>query len=72
VFFTVNAGFCNNFSNLSRASFGTGLEYRASRAWRFQTSYEPVINCRPTGSPSNPQESYQYQFGIDALWEKEY
>jgi translocation and assembly module TamB len=72
VFFTVNAGFCNNFSNLDRASFGTGLEYRASRSWRFQTSYEPLINCRPAGSPSNPQESYKYQFGIDALWEKEY
>jgi translocation and assembly module TamB len=72
MFFTVNAGFCNNFSNLDKASLGTGLEYRATRAWRFQTSFEPVINCRPAGSPSNPQESYQYQFGIDALWEKEY
>ena len=72
VFFTVNAGFCNNFSNLDKASLGTGLEYRAGRAWRFQTSFEPVINCRPAGSPSNPQQSYQYQFGIDALWEKEY
>jgi hypothetical protein len=72
MFFTVNAGFCNNFSNLDKASLGTGLEYRATRAWRFQTSFEPVINCRPAGSPSNPQDSYQYQFGIDALWEKEY
>jgi hypothetical protein len=72
VFFTVNAGFCNNFANLDKASLGTGLEYRANRAWRFQTSFEPVINCRPAGSPSNPQQSYQYQFGIDALWEKEY
>jgi translocation and assembly module TamB len=72
VFFTVNAGFCNNFSDLDKASLGTGLEYRATRAWRFQTSFEPVINCRPAGSPSNPQENLQYQFGIDALWEKEY
>lgn len=72
VFFTVNAGFCNTFSNLDKASLGTGLEYRANRAWRFQTSFEPVINCRPAGSSPNPQDSYQYQFGIDALWEKEY
>ena len=71
VFFTVNAGFCNNFSNLDKASLGTGLEYRATRAWRFQTSFEPVVNCR-AGSASIPQESYKYQFGIDALWEKEY
>ncbi len=72
MFFTINAGFCNNFSNLDKASLGTGLEYRVTRAWRFQTSLEPVINCRPAGSSSNPQESYQYQFGVDALWEKEY
>jgi hypothetical protein len=72
MFFTVNAGFCNNFSNLEKASLGTGLEYRATRAWRFQTSLEPVVNCGPAGTSSNPQESYQYQFGIDALWEKEY
>ena len=70
-FLTVNAGFCQNFSNLGVKSFGTGIEYRLNRLLRLQTSYEPVINCRPTGS-SQFNQGLKYQFGVDALWEKEY
>ncbi len=70
-FLTVNAGFCQNFSNLGVKSFGTGIEYRLNRLLRLQTSYEPVINCRPSGS-SQFNQGLKYQFGIDALWEKEY
>jgi autotransporter translocation and assembly factor TamB len=71
-FFTINAGFCTDFSNLGAKSIGTGLEYRMTRQLRFQTSYAPVISCRPVGSPTPGLQGIRYQFGLDTLWEKEY
>ncbi|MEP7327220.1 MAG: translocation/assembly module TamB domain-containing protein, partial [Gemmatimonadota bacterium] len=71
-FFTINAGFCQDFSNLGTRSFGTGLEYRLSRTFRVQSSYEPVLSCRPAGSPTQGLQGIKYQFGLDVLWEKEY
>lgn len=71
-FFTINAGFCQDFTNLGARSFGSSLEYRLSRVWRVQSSIEPVLNCRPAGSTYNLPVGQQYQFGTDLLWEKEY
>ena len=71
-FFTINAGFCYDLSNLGAKSIGTGLEYRLSRNFRIQSSYEPVISCRPAGSPTPGLQGIRYQFGLDTLWEKEY
>lgn len=72
-FFTINAGFCQDFSNLGAKGLGTGLEYRLNRSWRFQSSYEPVIQCRPAGSSvTGVPQGLRYQFGFDTLWEKEY
>ena len=71
-FFTINAAFCTDFSNLGAKSLGTGLEYRMTRQVRFLSSYAPVISCRPTGSPTPGLQGIRYQFGLDALWQKEY
>jgi len=71
-FFTLNAGFCQDFSNLGAKSFGSGIEYRLTRAWRLQASYEPVITCLRSGSSTNTLQGIRKQFGFDVLWEKEY
>lgn len=72
-FFTINAGVCRaDLGNLSTRSLGASLEYRLTHVWRFQTSFEPIIDCRPTGTVTYTNSSLRYQFGVDALWEKEY
>ncbi len=72
-FFTINAGVCRaDLGNLSTRSLGASLEYRFTHIWRFQTSFEPIIDCRPTGAVSYTNSSLRYQFGVDVLWEKEY
>jgi translocation and assembly module TamB len=65
VFLRVNAGYCTE-----SIGFGASVDYRFSRAWRVQTSFEPTHrSCRalnefrPTGS---------YQIGFDVLFERDF
>lgn len=74
-FVTLNAGFCGGSSQsntFGAQNFGASFEYRFSRAWRFQTSFEPTFTtCSLAGY--NPYLSTSpYQVGADVFWEKEF
>ena len=50
--------------------FGASLDYRLSRAWRLQTSFEPTYrDCRIL---NQFQPTNTYQIGFDVLWENEF
>jgi translocation and assembly module TamB len=74
-FVTLNAGFCGGgtqSNTFGAQNFGASFEYRFSRAWRFQTSFEPTFStCSLAGY--NPYLSTSpYQVGADVFWEKEF
>lgn len=74
-FVTLNAGFCggtNQSNTFGAQNFGASFEYRFSRSWRFQTSFEPTFTtCSVAGY--NPYLSTSpYQVGADVFWEREF
>jgi hypothetical protein len=74
-FVTLNAGFCGGAAQstpFGPENFGASFEYRFSRAWRFQTSFEPTFtNCSLAGYNSTFTSS-RYQVGADVFWEREF
>jgi translocation and assembly module TamB len=67
-FLRLNAGYCNLSSSM--VGVGASLDYRLTRDWRLQTSFEPTYRgCRSFGQ-FDPTTSYQV--GFDALWEREF
>ncbi len=71
-FVTLNAGFCFAQSATSPANFGASLEYRFSRAWRVQTSFEPSRNTCALGGGTIQALRSAYQIGADVFWEREF
>ncbi len=70
-FITLDAGVCPQ-SQATPVNFGASLEYRFSRAWHAQTSFEPTYNlCGASGNPYGLTNS-RYQIGADVFWEKEF
>ncbi len=70
-FVTFSAGFCPN-QEVDAGTFGTSLEYRFSRAWRAQLSFEPAQNYCSTNPLGNTITTSRYQIGADLLWEREF
>jgi translocation and assembly module TamB len=74
-FITLNAGFCGGAAQATpfgAENFGASFEYRFSRAWRFQTSFEPTFtNCSLAGYNSTFTTA-RYQIGADVFWEREF
>ncbi len=67
-FLRLNAGYC---AGRGVAGFGASLDYRLTRDWRLQTSFEPTYrNCGRTLGQFDPNTSYQV--GFDGLWEREF
>lgn len=71
-FITLNAGFCAGQSTTAPANFGASLEYRFSRAWRVQTSFEPSRSSCALGGAYYQTLRSPYQVGADVFWEREY
>ncbi|HET7599601.1 MAG TPA: translocation/assembly module TamB domain-containing protein [Gemmatimonadales bacterium] len=69
-FITLNAGFCFAQTATTPANFGASLEYRFSRAWRAQTSFEPTRSS--CGIQTNYLSTNRYQLGADLFWEREF
>ena len=68
----VLAGGTRNFSALQLgAGFGASVDYRLTRDWRLQTSFEPTYQgCGRNLGQFGPTTTYQV--GFDALWEREF
>ncbi|HEU4587758.1 MAG TPA: translocation/assembly module TamB domain-containing protein, partial [Gemmatimonadales bacterium] len=71
-FITLNAGFCAGQSTTAPANFGASLEYRFTRAWRVQTSFEPSRSSCALGGAYYQTLRSPYQVGADVFWEREY
>ncbi|HKT59904.1 MAG TPA: translocation/assembly module TamB domain-containing protein [Gemmatimonadales bacterium] len=71
-FVTFNAGFCPDFSQLSYKNLGASLEFRFSREWKFQSSFEPTVQSCNAFVTSNRLNTNPYQIGLDILWEREF
>lgn len=74
-FITLNAGFCGGSSQsnaFGAENFGASFEYRFSRAWRFQTSFEPTFTSCSLAGYSSYLTTSRYQIGADVFWEKEF
>jgi hypothetical protein len=71
-FLTFNAGFCPDFSEVSYKNLGASLEFRFSREWKFQSSFEPTIQSCNTFVSTNQLRTNPYQIGLDILWEREF
>lgn len=71
LFLRLNAGVCSAVSGgTTPIGFGASLDYRLSRAWRLQTSFEPTYrDCRIL---NQFQPTNTYQIGFDVLWENEF
>ena len=70
LFVRLNAGVCQGVGGNSPVGFGASLDYRLSRAWRLQTSFEPTYrDCRVL---NQFQPTNTYQIGFDILWENEF
>jgi len=65
VFLRLNAGYCTQSVGL-----GASLDYRFSRAWRAQTSFEPTYQTCRTLNQFRP--TGEYQIGFDLFWEKDF
>ncbi len=70
-FVTLSAGFCPN-SEVNAGNFGTSIEYRFSRAWRAQLSFEPAQNYCSTNPLGQTITTSRYQIGADVFWEREF
>ncbi len=70
-FVTFSAGFCPN-QEVNAGNFGTSLEYRFSRAWRAQLSFEPAQSYCSTNPLGNTITTSRYQIGADIFWEREF
>jgi translocation and assembly module TamB len=70
-FITFSAGFCPN-QEVNAGNFGTSVEYRFSRAWRAQLSFEPAQSYCSTNPLSNTITTSRYQIGADVFWEREF
>lgn len=67
-FLRLNAGYC---SGLGVVGFGASLDYRLTRDWRLQTSFEPTYqSCGRNLGKFGPTTNYQV--GFDGLWEREF
>jgi translocation and assembly module TamB len=70
-FITLSAGFCPN-AEVNAGNFGSSVEYRFSRAWRAQLSFEPAQNYCSTNPLGNTITTSRYQIGGDIFWEREF
>ncbi len=70
-FVTFSAGFCPN-EEVNAGNFGTSVEYRFSRAWRAQLSFEPAQSYCSTNPLGNTITTSRYQIGADIFWEREF
>ena len=70
-FVTLSAGFCPN-AEVNAGNFGSSIEYRFSRAWRAQLSFEPAQNYCSTNPLGNTITTSRYQLGADVFWEREF
>jgi translocation and assembly module TamB len=71
-FITLSAGFCPN-QEVDAGNFGTSVEYRFSRAWRAQLSFEPAQSYCSTNPLGNQLiTTSRYQIGADVFWEREF
>jgi hypothetical protein len=71
-FVTLNAGFCSAQAATGATNFGASLEYRFSRAWRAQTSFEPTRSSCSLGRSTAQALVNPYQIGADVFWEREF
>ncbi len=71
LFLRLNAGVCSSaIGGTSSVGFGASLDYRLTRSWRLQTSFEPTYSdCRIL---NQFQPTNTYQIGFDILWENEF
>jgi translocation and assembly module TamB len=66
-FLTLNAGLCEVRQGQASQLLGFSLEYRLSRMWTFEASYEPIVRqCR-----ADVQRQFygSYQLGFDLFWQ---
>ena len=68
VFLRLNAGYCAQPGNAA-LGVGASVDYRFSRGWRAQTSFEPTYQT--CGSFSEFRPTSKYQIGFDLLWERD-
>jgi hypothetical protein len=68
----LNAGICNNVTEVSYRNFGASLEQRILREWRVTLSVEPVTTCSAAPGSVSFGTSTLYQLGLDLLWDREY
>ncbi|MGH7520389.1 MAG: translocation/assembly module TamB domain-containing protein [Gemmatimonadales bacterium] len=70
-FLVLNAGFCNNRSQVSFAKqLGATMQFRFSPEWRTEASFEPVRNCAT--DPNLITTTVTHQIGFDFFWERRY
>lgn len=69
VFLRLNAGYCSEAS-VEVVGVGASIDYRLSRAWRLQTSFEPTYRTCRIQNEFDPSSAYQ--IGFDVLWQKEF
>ena len=66
-FLTVNAGLCEVSRGELTKLLGATLEYRLSRRWTLETSYEPIVGeCR---SDPSQRVNVKFQLGFDLFWQ---
>jgi translocation and assembly module TamB len=70
-FITLSAGFCPN-AEVNAGNFGSSVEYRFSRAWRAQLSFEPAQNYCSANPLGYTITTSRYQLGADIFWEREF
>lgn len=67
-FLTLNAGLCEVRHGQVSKLLGATLEYRLSRRWTLETSYEPIVSeCR--ADPAAQLVGTNYQLGLDLFWQ---
>lgn len=72
-FVTFDAGVClSQGSSLQKRNFGASLEYRISRAFRFQAAAEPVQTCATSLAADVFTTLSRYQLGWNFLWSRDY
>jgi len=74
-FITLNAGFCGGAAQstaFGAENFGASFEYRFSKSWRFQTSFEPTFSSCTIAGYSSFLTTNRYQIGADVFWEREF
>jgi hypothetical protein len=69
-FLKLNAGFCQGRQTDLSNILGATLQYRLSREWRSEISFEPVRGCGPV--ELERASAVPRQFGLDLFWERRY